>query len=281
MLGPGLTALTGETGAGKTLLVEAIELLVGGRADAVDRAPRGRRGPRRGSLRQADGDELVLARVIPADGRSRAYVDGRLATVGELAEAAPTLVDLHGQHAHQIAAVAGDPARGARRLRRRRSRPAARGTGAPHRDRRRARGARRRRAGTGARGRPAAVPGRRDRRCGLADADEDSARSRGGGARRRGSPPRCSGGGNRIGRRRRRGARRDRDRTRSARRTFTLRRTGRPTPATCLPNSTTWSARSGPRESRSTSRPSGWPRSVNGARYSRTFGASTATTWPQ
>ena len=47
------------------------------------------------------GDETVLARVIPRDGRSRAYVDGRLATVGELAELGAALVDLYGQHAHQ------------------------------------------------------------------------------------------------------------------------------------------------------------------------------------
>ena len=48
-----------------------------------------------------DGDEVVLARVVPADGRSRAYVDGRLATAGALAERGARLVDLHGQHAHQ------------------------------------------------------------------------------------------------------------------------------------------------------------------------------------
>ena len=50
---------------------------------------------------ELDGGEVVLARVVPADGRSRAYVDGRLATVATLAEAGASLVDLHGQHAHQ------------------------------------------------------------------------------------------------------------------------------------------------------------------------------------
>jgi DNA repair protein RecN (Recombination protein N) len=52
--------------------------------------------------RFVSGDtELVLSRVVPADGRSRAYVDGRPTTVGALAEAAAGLVDLHGQHDHQ------------------------------------------------------------------------------------------------------------------------------------------------------------------------------------
>jgi DNA repair protein RecN (Recombination protein N) len=48
-----------------------------------------------------DDDEVVLARTVPASGRSRAYVDGRMATAGELADRAKGLVDLHGQHAHQ------------------------------------------------------------------------------------------------------------------------------------------------------------------------------------
>jgi DNA repair protein RecN (Recombination protein N) len=99
---PGLTAITGETGAGKTLLVEAVELLVGGRADPSlvrDGAPEARVEGR--FVHPATGEETVLARVVPRDGRSRAYLDGRLATVGELAEAGRALVDLHGQHAHQ------------------------------------------------------------------------------------------------------------------------------------------------------------------------------------
>ena len=102
VLGPGLTAITGETGAGKTLLVEAVELLVGGRADAGlvrDGATEARVEGR--FEHPESGDETILARVVPRDGRSRAYVDGRLATVGELAEAGRALLDLHGQHAHQ------------------------------------------------------------------------------------------------------------------------------------------------------------------------------------
>jgi len=127
VLGPGMTALTGETGAGKTLLVGAIELLVGGRADpslvradATEAVVEGRA--------VIDGQERVLTRVVPRDGRSRAYVDGRLATVATLGELGSVLVDLHGQHAHQsllapavqraaldrFAGIAGEPLAAAR-----------------------------------------------------------------------------------------------------------------------------------------------------------------------
>src|SRR6266511_2527134 len=102
VVGPGLTAITGETGTGKTLLVEALELLVGGRADTTlvrDGASEARVEGR--FVDQDTSTEIVLARVVPLDGRSRAYVDGRLAAVGELAEVGARLVDLHGQHAHQ------------------------------------------------------------------------------------------------------------------------------------------------------------------------------------
>jgi DNA repair protein RecN (Recombination protein N) len=112
VLGPGLTALTGETGAGKTLLVDAIELLLGGRADPVlvrlgapealvegrfvgDGA--GATGPDAGP----SGDETILGRVVPAGGRSRAYLDGRMVSSAVLADAGRALIDLHGQHAHQ------------------------------------------------------------------------------------------------------------------------------------------------------------------------------------
>lgn len=100
VIGPGLTALTGETGAGKTMLVEAIELLVGGRADATLVRPGAVEARVEGRF-VLDDDEVVLARVIPADGRSRAYVNGRLATVGNLSEYGSRFVDLHGQHSHQ------------------------------------------------------------------------------------------------------------------------------------------------------------------------------------
>jgi len=100
VLGDGLTVFTGETGAGKTMLVEAISLLVGGRADGS--VVRAGAVEARVEGRFTDGDdEVVLARVIPADGRSRAYVNGRLATVSSLADVGARLVDIHGQHAHQ------------------------------------------------------------------------------------------------------------------------------------------------------------------------------------
>lgn len=100
VLQPGLTAFTGETGAGKTMLVEAINLLVGGRADPS--IVRSGAAEARVEGRFAVGDdEYVVARVIPTDGRSRAYVNGRLATATTLAELGARTVDLHGQHAHQ------------------------------------------------------------------------------------------------------------------------------------------------------------------------------------
>jgi DNA repair protein RecN (Recombination protein N) len=96
----GMVAITGETGAGKTLVVEALGLLAGERADAA--LVRDGAGEARVEGRfVADGHETVLARVVPRDGRSRAYLDGRLATVGELADEAARLLELHGQHAHQ------------------------------------------------------------------------------------------------------------------------------------------------------------------------------------
>ena len=97
---PGLTAFTGETGAGKTMLVEAINLLVGGRADPS--VVRTGASEARVEGRFVVGDEeYVVSRVIPTDGRSRAYVNGRLATAVTLAELGARTVDLHGQHAHQ------------------------------------------------------------------------------------------------------------------------------------------------------------------------------------
>ena len=100
-LSTGLTALTGETGAGKTMLVEAIELLVGGRANNAMVRQGAAEARVDGRFVAADGTETILSRVIPAEGRSRAYVNGRLATATLLAESAANSVDLHGQHAHQ------------------------------------------------------------------------------------------------------------------------------------------------------------------------------------
>ena len=100
LLKEGMTALTGETGAGKTLLVEAIELLMGGRADSVLVRPGAEEARVEGRF-VAGESEMVLARAVPRTGRSRAYIDGRLATAAELTEVGRALVDLHGQHAHQ------------------------------------------------------------------------------------------------------------------------------------------------------------------------------------
>jgi DNA repair protein RecN (Recombination protein N) len=123
-LGSGMTVITGETGAGKTLIVDALDLLCGGRADAS--LVRDGSDEARVEARFIDGDdEVVLARVIPAVGRTRGYVDGHLATVTELTERGRALVDLHGQHAHQsllapteqralLDRYAGEPAAAAR-----------------------------------------------------------------------------------------------------------------------------------------------------------------------
>ncbi|MCU1503145.1 MAG: recN [Ilumatobacteraceae bacterium] len=100
VLGTGLTALTGETGAGKTMLVEAISLLVGGRADPAIVRPGHAEARVEGRFVLGD-EEYVVARVVPENGRSRGYINGRLATAGQLAELASRAVDLHGQHAHQ------------------------------------------------------------------------------------------------------------------------------------------------------------------------------------
>lgn len=115
LLSEGMSVVTGETGAGKTMVVDAIELLVGGRADPLlvrtgaEEAWVEGRFLLRAADREVVGEfgedledvEVVLARAIPRNGRSRAYVDGRLATVSALVELGERLVDLHGQHAHQ------------------------------------------------------------------------------------------------------------------------------------------------------------------------------------
>ena len=106
ILGDGMTAVTGETGAGKTLVVEAIQLLLGGRADPV--LVRAGAAEARVDGRFLSGDsEVVLTRVVPRTGRSRAYIDGRPVAAAQLAEFGQTLVDLHGQHGHQTLLSAG------------------------------------------------------------------------------------------------------------------------------------------------------------------------------
>jgi DNA repair protein RecN (Recombination protein N) len=113
-LGPGLNALTGETGAGKTVLAHALDLLLGGKprpgivrpgaaeayvegvfalppdlpADLADRLP-------------SDAEELVLARRVSAEGRTRAYLGGRSATAADLRDVGGALLSFYGQHEHR------------------------------------------------------------------------------------------------------------------------------------------------------------------------------------
>jgi len=98
--GDGLTVLTGETGAGKTVLVEALKLLLGDRADSTLVRTGAPEAVVEGRV-SVDGVEHVVRRRIGADGRSRCTIDGEMATVGALGSLLEGLVDLHGQHEHQ------------------------------------------------------------------------------------------------------------------------------------------------------------------------------------
>jgi DNA repair protein RecN (Recombination protein N) len=99
---PGLTVLTGETGAGKSILVGAVGLLVGGRASA-DLVRTGEDHAIIEALFDTpDGGELIVRREISAQGRSRALINDALVTSAALREACGSLVDLHGQHEHQL-----------------------------------------------------------------------------------------------------------------------------------------------------------------------------------
>ena len=116
-LAAGFTALTGETGAGKSILIDALALALGGRADAaVVRAGAARAdisaefdlaaaSAAKRWLAEQEFDEpdeaCVLRRTIDAAGRSRAFVNGRPATAAQLREVGEMLVDIHGQHEHQ------------------------------------------------------------------------------------------------------------------------------------------------------------------------------------
>lgn len=99
----GLTALTGETGAGKSALLSAIKLLVGERADAgaVREGADGLEVEGRFYVRGGDPDGCVVSRRVGADGRGRVRIDGRMGSVRELAEGVGATVDLCGQHEHQ------------------------------------------------------------------------------------------------------------------------------------------------------------------------------------
>lgn len=112
-LGPGLTVITGETGAGKTMIVTALGLLLGGRADSGAVRTGAKNARVEGVVRvgglsafadaveeaggEVEDDRVVLARNVSAEGRSRAYVGGASVPVASLAEVAEPLVAVHGQ----------------------------------------------------------------------------------------------------------------------------------------------------------------------------------------
>jgi DNA repair protein RecN (Recombination protein N) len=97
---PGLNVLTGETGAGKSILVEAVGLLLGGRASG-DLVRTGEDAAAVEAIFENAGEELLVRREITAQGRSRAFINGALATAGALKDLSNRLIELHGQHEHQ------------------------------------------------------------------------------------------------------------------------------------------------------------------------------------
>jgi DNA repair protein RecN (Recombination protein N) len=98
---PGLNVLTGETGAGKSILVEAVALLLGGRASS-DLVRTGEHTAQIEAQFEDAGREVVVRREVTAQGRSRAFIDGALATATALRELSDRLIELHGQHEHQV-----------------------------------------------------------------------------------------------------------------------------------------------------------------------------------
>lgn len=118
----GFTVLTGETGAGKSILLDALSLVLGERADSSQIREGSNRAEisalfriepdliasftqwldKQGFPIEDDGQSLLLKRTIESGGRSRAFINGSIATLAQLREAGDQLVDIHGQHAHQL-----------------------------------------------------------------------------------------------------------------------------------------------------------------------------------
>jgi len=97
---PGFNVLTGETGAGKSIVVEAVGLLLGARSSA-DLVRTGESHAVIEAIFEHDGKETIVRRELTNQGRSRSFISGALATAAALRELSAKLVELHGQHEHQ------------------------------------------------------------------------------------------------------------------------------------------------------------------------------------